>query len=1015
MNIGILHLTDLHISNKNINVINRRIEPLIKACQIQLSEILKLYIVVSGDLANTGVQNEYDLATNFFSSLETNIRQRFKTINTIKRIIVPGNHDCQLIQDNLVRSTLLEASRTKDDIDDAIIDECSKVQKDFWSFYINNIDALDCKKLSYKVISQCSLKNSIIFHCYNTSWCSVLNERPGSIILPKRAFLTEDHKSENNIVISIFHHPTGWFNPSTDQNNKTLFEQHILKESNIVLCGHEHTINGIRVSSLKKNTDFVYLEGGAFCDSDEHSKFNFLLIDLEQKNCSLWRYEYDASEDIFYGADEDETFILTDNKNNFSITKSFEHELNSIKVPIRHSAKDLTMQDIFIYPDLEPIKEDLKDESLQKYIDAKELLENSKYQKPIVIEGDTQSGKTSLLYQYFKQCFHSNYIPIYIEGKSISSTNVKDILKRALKAEYGGNLKFDTYLGLDKKSKILFIDNIDKATINFPAIIELLNKFKPIFERTIVSTSEQQDISSLFDKKQLFDDYDYFRIVPLGYVKRNELIKKWYLIGQNQSTIDIDAIQQQIKLTFDTITTLLGEQLIPAYPLFILTLLQSLDFKNPSFDLKSTSYAYCYQSLIMVSLMRNNVPGDDCKSIINFLTELSYYLYDKNLNNIKFRDYNSFYDDYKNKFIIKYSSDKLLEILTNSNIIKQDEINLCYAYKYLHYYLIAKRVSNMLTGTPKERKDAKLIIDKLCTGLHRERNANILIFISHHNTNSTDLLDSILITSLFPFENTIPITLDTNDQLFSFLLGFIDKIKDDVLLCNTNPDEYREKTLKAADKRVQIQSTRTSYNKKSSDISNEIEIQDISITFKIIKILGQIIKNQYGDLKRDKLKDLVEHAYLVCFRYIGFFTKILENDKEHLIKMISEKNSKISDIGIIRDKVQNFLYFIGYRLCLSSFSNLSVSVGMSGLDDIYDEVANKIGSPAAKLITFTIKSYYDKMDLNELDLLMTEFEKNTVAQRILKARAINYVYNNNVTYAKKQKIGHICKLRLING
>ena len=46
-----------------------------------------------------------------------------------------------------------------------------------------------------------------------------------------------------------------------------------------------------------------------------------------------------------------------------------------------------------------------------------------------------------------------------------------------------------------------------------------------------------------------------------------------------------------------------------------------------------------------------------------------------------------------------------------------------------------------------------------------ERNANILIFITHHTTNNR-LIEELLITSLLPFENRMPITLGKDDPFF---------------------------------------------------------------------------------------------------------------------------------------------------------------------------------------------------------------------------------------------------------
>ena len=103
-----------------------------------------------------------------------------------------------------------------------------------------------------------------------------------------------------------------------------------------------------------------------------------------------------------------------------------------------------------------------------------------------------------------------------------------------------------------------------------------------------------------------------------------------------------------------------------------------------------------------------------------------------------------------------------------------------------------------------------------------------------------------------------------------------------------------------------------------------------------------------------------------------------------------------------------------YGFCLKMFSNLAYSVGSKGADALYSQIAREIGTPAAKLISFTIKSYYGPMDLAELESLSKEFADNPMAEHILRCRVLKYVYTNTLTYKKKQQIGELCNLKLIS-
>ena len=175
--------------------------------------------------------------------------------------------------------------------------------------------------------------------------------------------------------------------------------------------------------------------------------------------------------------------------------------------------------------------------------------------------------------------------------------------------------------------------------------------------------------------------------------------------------------------------------------------------------------------------------------------------------------------------------------------------------------------------------------------------------------------------------------------------------------------------------------------------------------------MGQIVKNQKGSFEKSKIISLLTEAYLVCFRTINFYSSKLEEEKADIIDYFIQEFKKNGKYEInekeLERKINSLLMMMLYRVCLSTFANLSLSIGTSKMDSIYDTVANNIDSPAAKLISFTIKTYYGSLKMTELEDLVDEFKSNPVAMHILKARVINYVYNNPVEYTMKQSIGKV--------
>ena len=238
----------------------------------------------------------------------------------------------------------------------------------------------------------------------------------------------------------------------------------------------------------------------------------------------------------------------------------------------------------------------------------------------------------------------------------------------------------------------------------------------------------------------------------------------------------------------------------------------------------------------------------------------------------------------------------------------------------------------------------------------------------------------------------------------------IQEFKDEIIRSNRDPIQEREKSLESRDK-LELQMKDNTYEEDYQNMPSEI------ISFyqavRSLEIVGQIIKNRKGSISKQKLHEMIKELYLTAFRTIGFLGKIIKSTKEELTISIQSKVEKDDSKSEIAERINLFFQLMSFNFCLGIFSKVINSVGNRDLKPIFDDVANELNTPAAKLISFSIKTCYGKLSIPELKLLYKEFENNPVALRILKARVKSYLYNNYVKYDERQRIASTLKMSLI--
>lgn len=1003
----IIHLSDFHLDEDTLNHNHKRLLGAL------ITDIEKYYeedciLVFSGDFLNVGGKNIHS-QNNPFVIFEENVLDRIYTSYPLlkdRTFFVAGNHDIEREfikrSDLSIKKDLLTDINSREEIYKELKERglvgFEKYNHFVSHFYSDFKEKKNITPLESNFIIKTKDGNKIGITSLNSSFLCYGSEDLGNILLlDKQLRNSIEFIDECDVKIAVLHHPIDFFHETEKEKIQKILE----KEYDLVFVGHTHkvkqefkwTLNGICFFSNGKSlngedpeiTD--YINGYTIIDYIPNQTLKVHLRNYSNiSNKFVPNNEYGNDEGIYEvsinkNIDNEKEKIL-------EISDDFKIFLNDAGVDFTHKYKEkITLKDIYVFPNLESFNTpNSSEEEIRTIIKSKELLNNINNSKSnrIVILGDKSSGKSSFCKVCFQEIFEKeNFYPIFIQGEEIKDLKRIEKLKNRLLNEQYSSSK----IPISKKA-FLIIDDFNNTKIR----PEYLKKFlKDLIESDfsfILIWDEYLTLNDIFDS--LISKMDVYEILPFGRKDRYDLIKKWLDlndIGKNKVSIPygIEKIINQV----------IGKNLVPSYPFYILIILQTTEL-IPNEDFQESTLGHYYDVLIKASLIKNTPLNKEIEKFESYLSTLSYFFYKNRKEELSEDEFIEFHNNYKKEYGVgnNFGFKKTIENLSNSNIIYEVNEVYRFRYNYVYYYFLGKYLSDNITRDENIKKE----ITYIAKTLYYTSSANTYLFLSHHSK-SEFVIDTILdiARDIFPKERMINFS-DDIAEINNLVTDTSEKL---ILDISTSYEENKTNELEQYDNEV--------IDIKEEENFNEIDfISNINKSFKTIEILGLILKNKYASLIATEKISIARELYSLGLRVISTIFRLLLQDrnsiKEDLIQLIGNDNTytKSEKEQLAKRIILNMHYMTAYSI----IKRISNSVATKDLEITFNSIKEEmINNYAVQLIDISNRfEYSSNFPFEKVNHLVELFKNNKFPQFLLKRFAFNYLRMFPMIDSDRQKV-----------
>jgi hypothetical protein len=992
----VLHLSDIHIRGAQDPILQQGSG--IAACTFpDLVEATTIFIVVSGDIAFSGKVEQYEAAELLFGNIREEI-QREKPEIKIHFVFVPGNHDCDFEIGGRPRILSLNAVREDiNQLDEDVIELAVSVQSEFRKFAArlhtkDETRAGDNLWTSHRFTVE---DKELVFDGINVSWCSNLCEDPGTLIFPLERYKKLQNEV-SDLRISVLHHPLNWFSQSTYHP----FRRFVRQISNVVISGHEH-VGGAGEDFHTESGHSAYVEGCVLQGQKDlsDSSFNIVVFNLQDGTYKSSRYLLQQSKS--YSLTDEGTWsdfrdLPKKTVNRFTIESRFEQVLSDPGGAFRIKGTPIVLQDLYVYPDVQ-LASALDGKSGKTISSSSIFHDSARLEGGVLLTAEEKVGTTSLLYMLFRHYHDRGLVPIYVRSSDIKGATEKDIdqaIQRAFNDQYG-KASLEAFHQKSRIEKILLLDDFDDGPIRSGQHrAKILTLFIARIPRMIVSASEALDFngSILPHAEGKLSAIKEYRLLPFGYSRRAQLVRKWVERTAADGSIDDAGLLARCDQAERMLDVVMAKNIVPSLPLYLLTLLHSFE-NGVQGGFEDSGLGEYYDYLLKAGMEAAQIAKNQWGNIIEYCSHLAWQMHateHKEMSHDELREFNDRYS----KEQVRVDLETRISALVRAGILSVQGDSFQFRYHYIYYFLKGKYLSRQLDDLT-----VQAYIKSCCAHLFVRENANTILFLAHHAFKHPMFMSCISEAVNEPFKDYAPIVFDGKDT--EKVKEFINDLPK-LVYSGKSPEQAR---ADADRQRDELDDGSDGLADRKEDLAkDEFSAQGISL-LKTVEILGQILKNQIASIPRSERVEFLKQLISGPLRAVNAFFTVFMGQKSsaqiELMELLAKKKVLGSD-----DERQKVARQVLAWLLQSAAAGLLIKAVVSiSSDELLEDIktaTNSIGTPAAKLIAIGIKLDGPGRIPKEIAKLADELTGDFIATRVLQIMILRRLYMFRTEEADRQ-------------
>lgn len=996
MAIGILQLSDIHLKPCD-NPVCGKLSHIANAVQGVTQDISDILLLVTGDVAYSGRQDEYMLAAAFLGGVEGRLRD-LPGVNFLGTVVIPGNHDCDFGNQGSVRSLLLSSmgpSTGNTTPPQDFADQMLEVQKAFFDF--EALISLGCPAPTNRLF-WCrefqTTSGKVTIRCLNTAWVSQKEE------VPKLSFpvaLVSQDVPQSELVLTIFHHPYNWIQP----DNARALKKAVETTSDLVLTGHEHDGDAYtKVASGGASTNYV--EGAALQARGGDEGFNYLKVDLDAQAYEVHQFRWTGE---MYHASGTSSAKFTRNlallEHRFINTAEFRAVLEDPGTPFSHPVKNpLKLRDLFVYPDLTVTR--LKASaagSVAQTIHSHEVLAFILKNKKTVLAGPPNCGRTSLakaLYVDLQQ--RHKLVPVLLSAgdfRGVESSQVTAAVGRAFERQYSPKL-LEKFTQLQLESKAVIVDDWHRLKFNLKGKASIVAALERSFGKLVLISDDASILRQTqeIDGFKCFAEFEHCEIQQFGRRLRGELVIRWHSLGR-ELEVDEMELTSSVAASENLLDTLIGRGIVPSFPVYVLSVLQASDRVSGQ-NVSYGSYGHIYESLLTERMARVNKKNIGQK--YTYLSFAAYRMFQAGKVALSMEDLRALDKQYWQSYMCSVEQDVFVDELVRSQILSRAGNEISFQHKYAYYFFVAKYFQEgMADVSDSAALSARL--RRMADQAYNDENARILIFYLYL-TKDRPLIEHILNNASGIFSNYAACDLNTDVAFVNNLYTSRPSMVAPSIDTRKNREEFR---------RQQDESLRES---EPQSIERSADSLQIDLAFESLQIMGQVLRNFPGNLKADLKVRLAEESYALGFRALKKFLSDIEDNLSHLqevfLKHLREQGTFARrEVEEVKHAADKLIVAVSEVMIFAIIKKVSLCVGLEDLRDIYGAVRGNAGEghlPTRLLDLSITLDHFAHLPVEDVRDLERRVRDNIVVHTTLRLLVAQHLALFPVNYKLRQSM-----------